>query len=429
MTNSNIWVTVLALAIYLTSGGGGKSSPAQPGTPSYTVPSSSQSSGQSTKAVQISTQLASLRQEGKNGSEVIGTLAKGTKLVVESENSNWYKVRTKEGQAGWVARWMTQPSDYYPTESRPGWEVVGYYAENYSGDKLAYSSFVNNLNKITSVAPFLYQVDGHGNVTGRNDTNLLSVAKARGIQTLALVNNVQGDNFNTRTVDQMLNNSASRSRAINGILRLLVEHGYSGVNIDFEGVPARDRYKLTSFFRELSGTLRPRNLLVTASLPAKSQEDTKSLWGGAYDYASLAPYLDRAMIMTYDQHYKSGSAGPVAALNWVEDVIRYTTKYFAPSRVLMGIAAYGYDWTYRSGKALTYSGIERLIENRDIQPRWHPTYQVPYFTYTSLGVRHEVWYEDRNSTAAKVRLAAKYGLKGVAVWRLGYEDPGIWGVM
>jgi spore germination protein len=133
--------------------------------------------------------------------------------------------------------------------------------------------------------------------------------------------------------------------------------------------------------------------------------------------------------MTYDQHYQNGPPGPVAAINWVENVIKYTTKHFPANRVLMGIAAYGYDWTARSGKALTYTGIQNIIKSKGIQTRWHPTYQVPYFTYTKSGIKHEVWFENRNSTATKVRLATKYGLKGVAVWRLGYEDPGIWGVL
>ena len=59
----------------------------------------------------------------------------------------------------------------------------------------------------------------------------------------------------------------------------------------------------------------------------------------------------------------------------------------------------------------------------------HDRYQTPFFTYTEAGTKYEVWYENRHSTAAKLRLVDKYNLRGVAVWRLGYEDPGIWEVL
>ena len=37
-----------------------------------------------------------------------------------------------------------------------------------------------------------------------------------------------------------------------------------------------------------------------------------------------------------------------------------------------------------------------------------------------------MWYEDAESIAAKLKLADAYGV-GVELWRLGGEDPGLWG--
>ena len=130
--------------------------------------------------------------------------------------------------------------------------------------------------------------------------------------------------------------------------------------------------------------------------------------------------------MTYDEHYSGGSPGPVASYPWVEKVIKYALRHFAPDKIILGIAAYGYDWRWGSGKALTYSAIQKLIDSHKIFPKWHNLYRTPYFTYRSWGINHEVWYENRYSTVAKMELVRNYGLKGVAVWRLGYEDPAIW---
>jgi len=338
-------------------------------------------------------------------------------------------VQTPDGQTGWVALWMTKPAVAASTAAKSGKEVLGYYARSSSGDTRGYKSFAANLDTITSVASFSFHMDAHGNISGNHDANLFQLAKTRGIETLAVVTNIQGSNFNSKNIHSMLTDKTARSRAVNGILRLVQEKGYSGVNIDFEGVPAGDRAELTAFFRELSSALRAKNLLVTASVPAKTKEDRSSSWAGAYDYQAIAPYLDRVMIMTYDEHFKDGPAGPVASQGWVENVIRYALKSFPPQKILLGIAAYGYDWTNRSGTALNLTAIQNIIDKYKITPKWHSEYQVPYFTYTKAGTRHEVWYENRYSTAAKMRLVSQYGLRGVAVWRLGYEDSGIWQVL
>jgi spore germination protein len=116
-------------------------------------------------------------------------------------------------------------------------------------------------------------------------------------------------------------------------------------------------------------------------------------------------------------------------LPWVEKVINYTLKSFHPKKVLLGIAAYGYDWSWGKGKALQYNGIQNLIKSNKVAPKWHSVYKVPYFTYKSWGVTHQVWYENSYSTSYKADLVKKYGLKGVAVWRLGYEDPNIWSIL
>jgi hypothetical protein len=39
---------------------------------------------------------------------------------------------------------------------------------------------------------------------------------------------------------------------------------------------------------------------------------------------------------------------------------------------------------------------------------------------------HEVWVEDGTSVAARLALAFSYHVRGVATWRLGLEDPGVW---
>jgi spore germination protein len=424
---SNLITTLLALVFYVASGlfgGNSSQSPVNPNS-SYNNPSGTGYAQNSKFPLSgtVAGKQATLRGEPDSTGKPIATMAANSRLLILDEKNGFYFVQT-DNQQGWIPAWLV--SVHYSSPSRSHRKVVaGYYVENYRDDPVGYQAFSQNLNVINTLIPFSFKVDQYGTISGSHNPKPVSLAHSSGATTLALVNNIQGNNFNSNMVHRLLSNASARSKAINGILRVVLEKGYQGVNIDFENVPSKDRIYVTAFFRELATVFHAKNLLVTASLPAKTSNDFTSMHGGAFDYQALAPYLDQVMIMTYDEHYSGGSPGPVASYPWVEKVIKYTLGYFPASKVIMGIAAYGYDWGW-SGKALNYKAIQNLIRGHKITPRWDFNARVPYFTYSSWGVKHQVWYEDRYSTASKMQLVAKYGLRGVAVWRLGYEDPGIW---
>ena len=44
-------------------------------------------------------------------------------------------------------------------------------------------------------------------------------------------------------------------------------------------------------------------------------------------------------------------------------------------------------------------------------------------------VPYQIWLEDSKSIAEKVKLIKKYKLAGVAEWKLGFENSGIWSVI
>lgn len=422
----NLITTLFAVLIYLTSGlfgGGGQEQPV--------IPSGNSGINQSIYPYvgTINSQQANIRNEGSASGEVVDTLAAGTRLMILDEKNGWLKIQTENDQTGWIAKWMVEATKPAAGGRIANKVIAGYYVENYSNDPVGYASLSQNLGAINMVIPFSFKVDQYGTISGNHNAKPVSLIRSSGGTALALVNNIQGNNFNSNTIHRMLNSATARTKAISGITRLVVENGYQGVNIDFENVPASDRIYLTAFFRELSAAFKPRGLLVTASVPAKTYDDRSSAHAGAYDYAALAPYIDQLMIMTYDQHYAGGDPGPVASYPWVEKVIQYALQSYSPNKIIMGIAGYGYDWGASSGRARHYSAIQDLIEKHKIAPKWHATYKVPYFTYRSWGVTHQVWYENAHSTSAKMALVKKYNLRGVALWRLGYEDPNIWKVI
>lgn len=323
-----------------------------------------------------------------------------------------------------------QPVAPIPPVSYPGaTEVMAYYAELRAGDPAPLRSLSQAARALTTVIPFAYRIDAAGNISGRIDRRLLTLARANGLKVLALVHNAGTGRFDAGTAHALLTNPLARQRAIDQLYTLLIQSGLDGVNLDLENVPARDRWFLTSFVRDLAAKLRPRHFLLTASLPAKLKDDRKSSWSGAYDYQALNPYLDQVVLMTYDEHVPGGQPGPVASYGWVDRVVRYAVTAFPRQKIVLGIPAYGYVWSSRGDRAVNYGQVASLIKRNGVSPVWDHRAQVPYFQYSQAGYTHRVWYENNRSAALKASLVKTHGLRGVAVWRLGNEDPALWAAL
>jgi spore germination protein YaaH len=58
--------------------------------------------------------------------------------------------------------------------------------------------------------------------------------------------------------------------------------------------------------------------------------------------------------------------------------------------------------------------------------------KLVYYEYDkahTIRLKHEVWIENKKSMKWRIELAQKYDLKGIAAWRLGFENPEIWDML
>jgi spore germination protein YaaH len=310
------------------------------------------------------------------------------------------------------------PSDY---------QVLGYYPVNWTGDLTAYQS-LSRARAVDSAAAFLYTLDGQGNLQAQADSVLQPLAARQGIHVYAVVNNLGQSGFDRAVATRILTDPAAKRNALTSILELAMSGDYSGIQINFENVAPRHRQDLTRFMSLLAAELHPRGYRLGIAVPAQVEDDPAHGWSGAYDYRALGRIVDHLVIMTYDQHWAGGPPGPVAAIDWVASVVRHTLQLVPADRVLLGIAAYGYDWPVGGGRgqAITGRHAPRLAAQHGVPVRWDERAQVPYFRYQVGGRDRIVYFENARSLAAKLRLVTAHGLAGVAIWRLGHEDPAIW---
>lgn len=310
-----------------------------------------------------------------------------------------------------------------PTATKSVKRILGFTTYYYSGDKSSYNSMVNNKASIDEISTATHITDGYGNITGLLPTEQISYANANGITSTLLV----GNNFSGDVAKTLLESSTNRNNFISNLLNILKTNSYKGANIDIEGIYSSDRNYYTTFLSEIYSTLKPLGYKISVSVPAKTTDNPNYTWNYAYDYASIANYADFILLMTYDEHYPGGSAGPVASIGWVNNVVKYATTVIPKEKIYLGLAAYGYDWSSNGTKAYSINGCYNLAVTYGATILWDSTSQCPYFTYTDANrVAHTVWFENSMSIEPKLDLVNSYNLAGVGIWRLGLENADYW---
>lgn len=307
--------------------------------------------------------------------------------------------------------------------------VLAYTTKNYSSHTSSLNSLTKYHNRITEVSTFTHSLQADGSLKmDYTQEDIIKVAKDNKIQTTMLVNNIGGDGFNKEIVKSVLQDKTKTQNLIDSIYLQLNKYGYNGVEIDFESLPPESKDDFNQFIKQLCQKLKPEGFYISCALPAKTGQNNES-WLNGYDYDTIGKYVDRVLIMSYDQHWSGGASGPIASVQWVEKVAKYASSVIEPDKLLLGIALYGYDWSVNGEKAksVTVSNINKYLNTYGGKIKWNENFKSPYYEYKDNDdINRIVWFENTQSTQYKFEIAKKYGFKGVGLWRLGLESDEFW---
>jgi spore germination protein len=282
-------------------------------------------------------------------------------------------------------------------------------------------------NRIDILSPQFYSVTGDGSLTSTVDAAVLRIASAAAVRVEPLVIN---RDFDRDEGHRVLANPAHAGRVADQLVAEAHRLGYSGYQLDFEGLLPTDRDLLSGFSQVLGSRLRAAGLHYSAAVIPRKGAGAGTIGGfvqavaGMYDYPVLARGTDWLSLMAYEQHTRNTGPGPVAALDWVRQVTEGTGQGLDRARVYLGIPFYHRDW--RLSGSPTAGGFADAIGtaamNRS-ELTWDFTAATASFRYSDETGEHSVWIEEARSLAAKIEVARDRGLAGVSAWRLGLEDP------
>jgi spore germination protein len=312
--------------------------------------------------------------------------------------------------------------------------VLGFYTDPEGPTPGSKESVSKNAKLLDEIAFFWYSFDATGKVvpSGKVDLKIKETAQKNGSKAYALVHNMNltgSVGFDANLAHHVLSNSAIRANLVTNLVNLTTKDGWDGISVDVEKSPPGDRDNFSAFVAELGKALKAKDKVLNISIPAKFVDYPSDLWSGAYDYAAIGKAADQIILMTYDEHGLGTTQGPIASEGWVDRVIKFAVGKIPKEKIVMGLPVYSFDWGTNKSTMPDYLSYAQTVERakkHGVEIQTDPNAKVPQFSYTANGVRHEVYFENIASLRAKMDDALKHKLHGVAIWRLGMEDPEIW---
>ena len=377
----------------------------------------------------------SIRYRGGIKSAILTSVKKGTKLRLIEELENWDQVATDDGYIGYIDKkkvgeaektkfersFKKEEYSYLTMDSKVNmvWhQVTSTDANAYFADATA------NMTGVNVISPtWFYLTDTSGNIASIASADYVSQAHEKGLQVWGLI-----DNFTQKvSTTETLSSTAARQNIISQLIQAAQDVGMDGINVDFESLSEDVGTHFLEFLRELSIECHKNNLVLSVDNPVP--EDFTS----HYDRAEQGRVVDYVIIMGYDEHYVGSEAGSVASLPWVEQGIQDTLKEVPAKRVINAIPFYTRLWRTTGGnvtsEAIGMDQAQQTIADNNVETYWDKTTSQNYGKYDIDNSTYQIWLEDAQSVAEKVKLVSKYDLAGVSAWKLGFENNGIWQVI
>lgn len=376
---------------------------------------------------------------------VLTTFNKGTEAAVDSFNDYGTRVTIYNGMTGYIER-QEGTVDVYDG-SKPICNILGFYTqEEGPGLPSSYESFSNNGDVLSSTGLFMYQINRDdpttiakfgGDFSDEEVKKLVKEGHANNIVMYPTIHNLLYERgkpeINREVVSQMLSTEESQLAFIGSCLELVEAMGFDGVNMDIEDAYEEDEDNISLFYERLAWALNQKGYILSVDVPARTTDQDINPFSDPYNYEAIGKVANEFVVMLYNEYGWPGSGpGPAVSGPGMREVLDYTITKVPPEKVMAAVSVFGFDFNLDTGKAsyATYQNAMKKSETYNAPVVFDEKMLTPVISYTDEeGQNHEVWFENGRSIYEKAKIAWEYGIKGLALWRLGMEDPEVFNVL
>ena len=378
-----------------------------------------------------------LRIRGGVKSALITEVLSGTEVTVLEQLENWSRVRTEDGQVGYLpnrrlketeARTLVstfQEPEYTSISMDEPVVLVWHQVTNLSANQ-AMQTLISATKGVNVIAPTWFMLtDNNGNYESLADKNYVDQAHALGMQVWAVLDNFnKGDNVQSEV---LFASTAARKKLIASLMKDARTYGFDGINLDVEGIKASAGPHCVQFIRELSVDCRKAGLVLSIDSYVPSS------YSAFYNWAEQGRVADYVVMMGYDEHFAGGEAGSVASIGYERQGITDLLKQVPKEKLISAIPFYTRIWKEdalgTSSQSVGISSAKEWVETNQVELYWQDDLGQYYGELEKDGVNYEIWMEEERSLELKMQLIRDNGLAGVACWRLGLEPADVWDIV
>lgn len=305
------------------------------------------------------------------------------------------------------------------------------------------ASFEAHIDKIGLLVPTWYGVDQEGLVNGAPNPGILAEAQAHHLPVMPIIAMADRNKMHA-----FLQSKAAIARMADAMVREAEDNGFVGFQFDFENIFWSDRDAFSAMTKQVAAVMHAHKLelsiAVCPNAPGHPGRGAFSkwmfqYWRGAYDIKALGKYTDFISLMTYDQHTRWTTPGPVGGMPWLMKNLDYALKVVPADKISLGIPLYGYHWY--TGDPVRPDGTEAanivgqyydadewqpFIRHYNIKLQWDDEDKESWFWFYRDDMREWAFVPDARSFKVRLDVMDTYHLQGFSSWVLGSEDPKIW---
>lgn len=289
----------------------------------------------------------------------------------------------------------------------------------------AYTSLVDYISRLDMVVSEGFTITPNADtITAKIDTGLININKKYKKPILISINNyvnydAQHGGFDSKDIYRIIKNKNLRATFINSVAAQLAKYHFRGINLEFEEIKDRNNKNFLAFEKEFYDILHPLGYLVTSDVIPDDEQ---------YDIVKLQHFNDYLFIMAIDEHTEDSNPGDLSNQHWVEEILDNVCTKIPSEKVILTVQGGGYDWPESStGKPASYQQAISYAQENQSKITYDPSSANLHYTYYDLdSLEHTVYFTDAATNFNIIRMADDWATGGVALWRLGAEDPRLW---
>ncbi len=319
-----------------------------------------------------------------------------------------------------------------------------------------YNAVVEEKDLFSDISPVWYEVQENGELDDQRPANYqetINLAEQNDIELIPAI-----AMFDHELFTNILQNEENLNRHVESIHQTTVNNDYDGIDLDYESTKLSDKEKYFEFLQKLSERLKADEKKLVVTVLAKWGDDVEYPYlpqtREVQDWSKIAQYADEIRIMTYD--YTAAGAlnpGPIAPLDWMQEVIDYAKTQAEPNKFVLGIHLYSYErWLevpdtnnnpgfddprlqfkekyfqnnergQSPARAYNYEVVQRVLDNYEGELAEYQGEKIYRYgkvnEATGIYENRVLVFIDPQGVKDRAELAKQNGLKGVAFWQLG----------